>query len=540
MSASQCLPSSAAGTCTLLPTLSTPLPLTPVSSLPSNCTLLTPLFLLGLFLLLSSLCLSHFLSYPIQSLGQLGPRGRRNYAWNESTHGAGGRFIDWWLFGGSLYIRAGLFCRDSICSLLGFHGGSDEKEDNGGENLFACFGVAHHDDNKSNGVDKQKHGNHDNHIGIIGYDSSLGAHGPVVLAPIRASLFILAWCSFSTFLIQTHSELAYWLMHSTDSKLMEFLPLAARENSVAMALYTLRGIQSILSVDGAMFSDSPFVGLITNTIIYALSCVTMLEIGIYIVGISLNITGIYVPKGVSHPGGPRPHKIVRVPKWTEGKLHVMPKDLLTNQKDGSWRCAVAHDAHRDTIAKFNQTKVNGDSSDTAKASLTGEPFGRQIWTTLKSQPRVGNVESEDDLNTTLRKEFAHEQPTSHDAKEETPNLFKQIGDFFNPNANSPTRPTPSKSKQSTQSELVQLLASGGRPSLVFDPSKNVNSCDQIFRAQMISAYLEENGKLPNEMSHLEQGDGPTKRVPAKTVMEAARRGIAFYSMLQSPDGHWAG
>ena len=51
-------------------------------------------------------------------------------------YGAGGRFIDWWLFGGCVYVRSLLFIWDWC------FGGSSDGEEFGGENVFACFGVA--------------------------------------------------------------------------------------------------------------------------------------------------------------------------------------------------------------------------------------------------------------------------------------------------------------------------------------------------------------------------------------------------------------
>ena len=480
-----------------------------------------------------SLTISHFAG-PVSELGQLGPRGRRNYNWNESRYGAGGRFIDWWLFGGCVYIRSLLFIWDWC------FGGAHCEGADGGENLFACFGVAHQQ--TENGEDKDaKKSQHKNHVGVIGYDSSLGAHGPVVLAWIRASIFLMAWCSICTFFVDSHEEISTWLMQY-DGQAISFLPTVVNENVVIMAMKFLSGTQFVLNTDpyimkdASVFSELPTMSLVINTIIYSKAFVLLLESALFVLGMLLNITGIYKPKGVSNPGGPRPHKIMRTPKWTEGKSHAMPKELLVNQH-GKWRCAVAHDSHRDTTAKFKAAGKHGDL-DKMRATLTGEPFGRQLWTMMGRQPRVDSTETEDHLNATLKKEFKTNMATKGDANnqqqnEEGPNLFQQIGDFFN----SPPRKSQSNSKDTRQTELVQDLASGGRPPLEFDPSKNVNTSDQIFRAQMIASYLDENGgRLPNEMAHMHSDQAKKP----KTVMEAAQRGVAFYSMLQTSDGHWAG
>lgn len=130
--------------------ISLPTPLEPL--VPSSfyyAMLTTPLFLLGLSLLLLSLLASHLLSKtPIKQLGHVGTRGRRNFSWNEATTGdGGGRFVDFWIFGGSVWIRA-WHCIWDLIAGIGGDGGDDEGDESGlgGENLFACFGVAHHDD----------------------------------------------------------------------------------------------------------------------------------------------------------------------------------------------------------------------------------------------------------------------------------------------------------------------------------------------------------------------------------------------------------
>ena len=462
-----------------------------------------------------SLALSHFIG-PVSELGQLGPRGRRIYNLNESKYGAGGRFIDWWIFGGCVWLRASLFIWDWVCSAV-----RQEEGDEGGEQNVEK-------------EDNEKHRMY--HVGIVGYDSSLGAHGPVVLAPIRASVFILVWCTLCTFLTRSHDEMSYWLVHFDDESI-GFLSSSIKQYIVTAAIHFLNETQYVLNAGPHTMKDIPFIsdssnGIIMCTIVYTIAFTTLLETSLIIFGMFLNLTGLYVPKGVSDPGGPRPHKIMRIPKWKEGQSHVIPKELLAND-NGKWRCAVAHDSHRDTIAQFKNAK-------TKKASMSGEPFGRQTWTLLGKQPRVENSETEDDLNVTLSEKIQCKTPTKKQVKnrqenvstDEKPNLFQQIGDFL---ANTPPKLT---GKETKQKNLIQLLASGGRPPLAFDPSKNVNSCDQIFRAQMISSYLQENGgKFPEEIASMQTG---ASKKQTKTVMEAARQGVAFYSMLQTSDGHWAG
>lgn len=393
------------------------------------------------------------------------------------------------------------------------------EHDAGGENMFACIAVAHRDNIVSPETETQGKGQHDlssekdderkpphKSFGILGYDSSLGAHGPLILAPLRASILLLAWCFVCFFLAMTHKEMTGWVGTLKDTSSMPHL-----ENLVRVAFFTLQGIESLVNMgeiileDMNIFGTDSLLGILLTTIMYALVFIASVETILYALAKSCAILKI-LPRGVSHPGEPRPHKIVRVPQWTKHKHHFLSKDLLLGDEgdvnNSKWRCAVAHDAHRDTLAKFK----NGAS----KPVLSGEPFGRQTWTTLELQASSGQCATEDDLEDTLRKEFATTKPQNGTTKE----------------------------KEVTE-ELIQTLASGGRsPPLAFDPSKNPNSCDQLFRAQMIASYVEKNdGKLPTEISHLQED----KTTEGQTsVMEAAKRGIAFYSMLQTPDGHFAG
>jgi lanosterol synthase len=73
---------------------------------------------------------------------------------------------------------------------------------------------------------------------------------------------------------------------------------------------------------------------------------------------------------------------------------------------------------------------------------------------------------------------------------------------------------------------ISEMARAGREG--FRPFKNPNTGDIIFREQMIRNYVARGGTLPDVKSK------------AKTVKEAARKGVHFFSMLQTEDGHWAG
>jgi len=77
---------------------------------------------------------------------------------------------------------------------------------------------------------------------------------------------------------------------------------------------------------------------------------------------------------VSHPGGPRAHKIQRVPQFQD-------KSVMLDEADKkNWRPVVAKESHDITTRKFEG--VTG-------ATISGEPVGRQMWTTFPNQPYKG-------------------------------------------------------------------------------------------------------------------------------------------------------
>ena len=172
-------------------------------------------------------------------------------------------------------------------------------------------------------------------------------------------------------------------------------------------------------------------------------------------------------KGVSHPGGPREHKIRRMAEWNDKESNV---DHLLTDNGETWRCVVASESHRATLQTFHLTSEDGENGiRSGLIGMSGEPFGRQIW--VKDNHGLANLNK------------------------------KQL-------------------------DVVREMACAGRNG--FNASKNPNTGDIIFRKQMISNYIAKGGDLP---------DSKTK---PKTVKEAARKAVHFYSMLQCDDGHWAG
>lgn len=69
----------------------------------------------------------------------------------------------------------------------------------------------------------------------------------------------------------------------------------------------------------------------------------------------------YLLPAVSDPGGPRPHRIQRQPKWDDRPI-PLPANIT------KWRCAIAEESHTITEAAVGESL------------LTGEAFGRDLWT----------------------------------------------------------------------------------------------------------------------------------------------------------------
>ena len=169
----------------------------------------------------------------------------------------------------------------------------------------------------------------------------------------------------------------------------------------------------------------------------------------------------YQLPAVSQPGGPRPHKIQRQPAWKKDAKYALPPSVLQR-----FAYQQATDSHATTEARFAGTA----------AYLSGEPTGRDIWTTSTTASSSGS----------------------------------------------------SKKQQRVDTNLVRELAAGGRPAFTFDPQTNPNAADQIFRAQCIREYLALGGTPPE------------RQTDQQTVQQALQRGVHFYSMLQTDDGHFAG
>ena len=206
---------------------------------------------------------------------------------------------------------------------------------------------------------------------------------------------------------------------------------------------------------------------------------------------------------VSHPGGAREHKIRRLPKWEARR-----SELDANVQN-RWRCAVAEDSHAVTLYDHYRVKQE-EGEESGVQWLTGEPAGRQIWT---CKDKIKN-------ETTVCGTPTKNKSAIKSASKSPVQVWIEDKLSFG-----------SKELESSRVDegYVQLLASGGREYTGFDPSKNPNSCDRIFRAQQIRNALKAGELEPPSLNSV-----PTN------AKEAAKKGFQFYSMLQTDDGHWAG
>ena len=162
-------------------------------------------------------------------------------------------------------------------------------------------------------------------------------------------------------------------------------------------------------------------------------------LALYALAACTSVLWYLLSPAVSHPGGPRAHRILREPQWPD-KTWPAPT---------GWRCSIAEESHAHTHGALR----NGQE-------LTGEPAGRQIWHRVK--------------------------PTAAEAKRDK------------------------------------------SAALGFNPARNPNVDDGIWRAQRVAAWTQAGGAVP---------DGRWK---PKSTLEHVKKALSWYEVLQADDGHWAG
>ncbi len=243
-------------------------------------------------------------------------------------------------------------------------------------------------------------------------------------------------------------------------------------------------------------------------------------------------------RGVSHPGGPREHKIRRMPKWDDVTTTI-DQGLLSSSSSSPWRCAVAKDSHISTLKRFGlDPKTHGENgvlSDKV-VGLCGEPFGRQMWTT-EVREKCSNVDVGLDVNTTdsvvKENNSAYGSIIENNSGNDTDtdsDSWTNIAPSMDTTASAsePAAAATTTKKLENNTDLIRQMALADRKEYGFNPSKNPNSADLIFREQMITNYVAKGGTLPDVSEK------------CKTVEEAMKKAVHFYSMLQTEDGHWAG
>ena len=240
----------------------------------------------------------------------------------------------------------------------------------------------------------------------------------------------------------------------------------------------------------------------------------LMAIGLYMFVVCFVIN--YLLPGVSKPGGPRPAKIQRIPKWKDGRTTLSEEELT------GWTFLTAEESHEATSKQFNSSTL-----------LTGEAAGRQTWFKQLQQ-------QEGQKGTPMR-------------KDENDSGGGGVGNFL-ANLLSPGKKTGEsetiKSNSNIDESVVQIMALGGRNQPGFEPSVNPNSNDQIFRAQQIRNYLTNFNKKKTDEAKEDNNDSASSSIPPlpsppdlasipETVQESCRKAVQFYNMLQCEDGHWA-
>lgn len=241
--------------------------------------------------------------------------------------------------------------------------------------------------------------------GTWGYDSSLGSHSPVARVLYHACAFCVAWAALVVGPPAFSAVQA--VVHPSSSE---------QQCGVVAAIIPYGAEDSLLTITSpSVLSDGIFAA------------------AAYFGGLFLYHM---VTPGVSHPGGPREHKIRRMPQWDNVTSNA--DEDVAARSGVEWRCAVAEDSHNVTMERFDIAAGDGDArGDEIKLGMTGEPSGRQMWTW--SNRKGGNVSAGGTLRQLL----------------------------------TPTRGKKATAAVAVDEDLVQEMACAGR-SPGFNPSVNPN------------------------------------------------------------------
>ena len=266
-------------------------------------------------------------------------------------------------------------------------------------------------------------------VGVRGYDSSLGSHPP----PLRVLFHLAAY-------------LALWAGMVYASAVLDLYEVWTGAGAAGLGGFGYCGTWSPLL---SLFSSS----VLADGILVA---------AVYFGGILLIHSLL---PGVSHPGGPRAHRIRRQPRWDDRTSHAAggASEYAAGGDDGDeveWRCAVAEDSHGVTLRRFGTG--GGGGADSVARGLTGEPAGRQMWTWTFSTSRARGGRKRFDL----------------DLDELRGSLIGAAQDavaVFSPKKGAKggeSGSTPGR-RRTDREEIIAEMANGGRPR-GFNPSKNPN------------------------------------------------------------------
>lgn len=245
--------------------------------------------------------------------------------------------------------------------------------------------------------------------GTWGYDSSLGSHSPAARVLFHICAYCVTWA-------------ALLVGPAAFSAVLAVVNPSASSEQQQQQEQCIAGADLLTITSPSVLSDGIFAA------------------AVYFGGLFLYHM---VTPGVSHPGGPREHKIRRMPQWDDITSNA---DQDVAAKSGvEWRCAVADDSHNVTLERFGvagSDSRNGaaGSQDEIKLGMTGEPSGRQMWTW--SSARKGNAAADGSAGGSLRQLL-------------TPTRGKK------------------KAAAAVDEDVVQEMACGGR-SPGFNPSVNPN------------------------------------------------------------------
>jgi hypothetical protein len=179
-------------------------------------------------------------------------------------------------------------------------------------------------------------------VGVMGYDPILGTMSPVLRLLCHCSAILMAW---------------------------------GISSSIVLLLCSM--VSSTVSRHGGLCKGG------TDVVpIHALDLVGMCGFAVVAMYLALWYVLHHVLPGVSDPGGPRPAKIQRVPAWHDKTWTTTMDDTTTiaAAAPNHWRFVTGLAGHEVTEAEFAGTS----------GALTGEPAGRDIWTTTwtKTKPNA--------------------------------------------------------------------------------------------------------------------------------------------------------